>query len=72
MRSFLGVMGYELEKDTITEYATRLTTKSEHKVDLMVTDYLYGKAKERTLHLPENDSAVCPEVVRPYGAAAIF
>lgn len=51
MRSFLCVMGYELEEDTITEYATRLTTKSEHKVDLMVTDYLYGKAKRENATL---------------------
>lgn len=51
MCNFLAAMGFELDVDTMTEYATRMRTESHHQVDLMVTDYLYGREKRENATL---------------------
>ncbi|PWG66772.1 hypothetical protein [Bifidobacterium callitrichidarum] len=51
MRNFLGTLGFALEEDSMTGYATRFSTKSDNQVDLMVTDYLYGRQKRENATL---------------------
>ena len=48
MNTFLGILGYALEKDSMSGYAIRFETRSGHRVDMMVADYLYGKRKRET------------------------
>lgn len=45
MESYLATMGYRLQKDALTKYATRFENPAHDKVDILVTDYLYGKKK---------------------------
>ena len=51
MQSFLGTLGFELEDGTMSGYASRFSTESKDKVDLMVTDYVFGKDKRRNASL---------------------
>lgn len=47
MESYLATMGYRLQKDALTKYATRFENPAHDKVDILVTDYLYGKKKKK-------------------------
>lgn len=51
MRTYIGGLGFQLEENTMTGYATRFVTKTGDKIDLLVTDYLYGKAKRENARL---------------------
>lgn len=51
MQNFLGTLGFELEEGTMTGYASRFTTETDCKVDLMITDYVYGKRKRENATL---------------------
>lgn len=51
MRSYLTTLGYRLQEDSMTGYASRFETGSGNQVDLLVTDYLYGKRKRENARL---------------------
>ena len=42
MESYLVTMGYRLQKDALTKYATRFENPAHDKVDILVTDYQYS------------------------------
>lgn len=79
MESYLATMGYRLQKDALTKYATRFENPAHDKVDILVTDYLYGKKKRegatlsgmRLCGMPGGGQAIKRsmrrEPPRPYG-----
>lgn len=51
MARYLGDMGFKLSEDSLTGYATRLENLSHSRVDVLVTDYVYGKKKRENAFL---------------------